>query len=280
MRLDEDNVDEAKELEAEQRELKWLLCDIHGGIKSSIHVGLQECLSRLSEQDDGLKLVMSSNRSETLKGIVTRVGATVCECDIVVKLASANKGHPFHVKLKENETYPLLQVVDAVNFISEALQTTSRLTTDSPPENDVQTRIYLSETLGYVKSALAALREPKASSIYPHQVTDTSKFVDLPPGLVVDFYVSDSNVITELRTIEDIAGNHHTLDSFTSALSLKKKKQEKVVAYNGSSVVEHEHVKVESQDPCLISETAKLTAVESHLAAMVRKLQLCLGCVR
>ncbi|ANB11601.1 hypothetical protein AWJ20_4422 [Sugiyamaella lignohabitans] len=303
---------EQKEQEAQKNELRWLLEEIHLDVKSSVIVGIEECLSRLCDRENAVKLVMSSSRRETVKGTVDRVGTYISECDMLIKLPSANKGHPFPIRLgkdpiatksgtssptvhptgqvtesKANTSYPLIQLVDTVNFLDEALSLSQQLTIDCQAlskeghsHSHINTQMGLGQLLGLVKNALSTLHEPKPSSIYPQRRTDRTKFSGLPAGVAVDFYLIDSNVITDIRAYEDIDDpSTSPVDAFgaiTSMLSIGKKKHPpQIIKHGDLSIIEHERVRIESQDPNLISVTTKLTALEALLESIVRKLQLC-----
>lgn len=58
------------------RELEWLLQSLQEAL-SSLKEGLQECAALLAPQEPGSTLVLSSLRSENVKGFVTRVGTKV-----------------------------------------------------------------------------------------------------------------------------------------------------------------------------------------------------------
>jgi len=58
------------------RELEWLLSSLQETL-ASLKNGLEECIVLLAPQEPGSTLVLSSPRSESVKGFVTRVGTRV-----------------------------------------------------------------------------------------------------------------------------------------------------------------------------------------------------------
>lgn len=70
-----------------QRELSWLLSALQETL-SSLKSGLEDCSSLLAPRDQGSTLVLSSHRSEALKGFVTRNGSNITKGDIQLRLAS------------------------------------------------------------------------------------------------------------------------------------------------------------------------------------------------
>ncbi|KAF3917245.1 hypothetical protein AA313_de0200848 [Arthrobotrys entomopaga] len=62
--------------EAALRELAWLITEIQESLLS-LRSGLEECLSLLAPTQPGSTLVLSTSRSEGLKGFVTRVGSAI-----------------------------------------------------------------------------------------------------------------------------------------------------------------------------------------------------------
>jgi hypothetical protein len=61
---------------SQARELSWLLDSLQE-ILTSLKSGLEECYALLAPIEPGSTLVMSSPRSESIKGHVTRVGARI-----------------------------------------------------------------------------------------------------------------------------------------------------------------------------------------------------------
>jgi hypothetical protein len=72
---------DAAQLASEQaasqaRELEWLLVQLRETLRS-LKAGLEECAALLAPTENGSTLVLSSVRSECLKGLVTRVGTRI-----------------------------------------------------------------------------------------------------------------------------------------------------------------------------------------------------------
>lgn len=67
----------AREQTASQaRELEWLLRELRSTLQS-LKAGFEECAALLAPSETGSTLVLSSVRSESLKGLVTRVGTRI-----------------------------------------------------------------------------------------------------------------------------------------------------------------------------------------------------------
>lgn len=58
------------------RELEWLLVQLRETLQS-LKAGFEECAALLAPSENGSTLVLSSLRSESLKGLVTRVGTRI-----------------------------------------------------------------------------------------------------------------------------------------------------------------------------------------------------------
>jgi hypothetical protein len=61
---------------SQARELEWLLVQLRETLQS-LKAGLEECAALLAPSENGSTLVLSSLRSESLKGLITRVGTRV-----------------------------------------------------------------------------------------------------------------------------------------------------------------------------------------------------------
>lgn len=68
---------------SQARELEWLLVQLRETLQS-LKAGLEECAALLAPTENGSTLVLSSLRSESLKGLITRIGTRitkgVCSC--------------------------------------------------------------------------------------------------------------------------------------------------------------------------------------------------------
>lgn len=239
-----------------------MLKDTRNQVNSNITEGLIECKERLCAPFSGFKLVMSSGRSEALKGIVVRVGTALLDCELKLKLPNSLPTPQTEISL--SSVFPLAQVVDTVNYIDEAVESVRR----SRYANSDIVLAMLSRLLALVRSATNRLREPTPAQKFPLRAPPEPGLFSppLPPGLVVDFYLEDSSVVTDVRVISEVSGDDstaedkHSAAGFFSSIGIKPKKAPVLnfVEYNGKHVLEVERVRVESQDPNLISATAKL----------------------
>ncbi|KAF8475621.1 Rogdi leucine zipper containing protein-domain-containing protein [Kalaharituber pfeilii] len=67
------------------RELYWLLTSLQDTL-SSLRSGLRECIALIQPTEPASTLVLSSSRSESLKGYVTRVGDRIVKGDMHIKM--------------------------------------------------------------------------------------------------------------------------------------------------------------------------------------------------
>ncbi|KAF8416074.1 Rogdi leucine zipper containing protein-domain-containing protein [Tirmania nivea] len=67
------------------RELSWLLLSLQDTLLS-LRTGLQECIALIQPTEPASTLVLSSPRSEALKGYVTRVGDRIVKGDMQIKM--------------------------------------------------------------------------------------------------------------------------------------------------------------------------------------------------
>ena len=61
---------------SQARELEWLLVQLRETLQS-LKAGLEECATLLAPTENGSTLVLSSLRSESLKGLITRIGTRI-----------------------------------------------------------------------------------------------------------------------------------------------------------------------------------------------------------
>jgi hypothetical protein len=61
---------------SQARELEWLLVQLRETLQS-LKAGLEECATLLAPSENGSTLVLTSVRSESLKGLITRIGTRI-----------------------------------------------------------------------------------------------------------------------------------------------------------------------------------------------------------
>ena len=61
---------------SQARELQWLLVQLHDTLQA-LKAGLDECAALLAPSENGSTLVLTSVRSESLKGLITRIGTRI-----------------------------------------------------------------------------------------------------------------------------------------------------------------------------------------------------------
>ncbi|CAN6598384.1 hypothetical protein TRVA0_001S05710 [Trichomonascus vanleenenianus] len=251
----------------EERELEWLLKETQSEVHNSIKEGLEECLARLCEKHGEYKLVVSSNKSEVLKGIVTRSGPALVNVDVSVKMPHLNKNHTLPIKLANGKKYALEQLVDASNHLLHSSRIASGPFKIS---NGYRVKFDINEMLTGVRSAMKALKEPLKTRQFPNHAIDLGLFEGLKESaenIAINFYIAESSIITDIRSFE--YADHQPF------WSLGKRKHPEV-DFNGRQAIELERVIVESQDPNLITVSAKLGALESHLEVLRKKLDIVL----
>ncbi|KAJ5523101.1 hypothetical protein N7513_012645 [Penicillium frequentans] len=108
------------------RELEWLLQSLQESLVS-LKEGLQECAALIAPQEPGSTLVLSSLRSENVKGFVTRLGTQVVKGDIQLRLPSLPppRGSPStRLTLSQSPEAPSLvlqQLVSVRNLVNQSL---------------------------------------------------------------------------------------------------------------------------------------------------------------
>ncbi|KAK6341877.1 hypothetical protein TWF730_001363 [Orbilia blumenaviensis] len=312
--------------DATLRELAWLITEIQESLLS-LRSGLEECLSLLAPSQPGSTLVLSTSRSEGLKGFVTRVGSAIVKGDMQVKMHGLpnTKGlgyyrlqltspPPSSSDSTSTPSFHLPQLTDCRNFVHSALTTL-------PSSSSVETHKALSLTtrtssavidskllasqldslLSDIQSARQILKTTQKSNLFPYHTVDGSIFdPQLPENLALDVTIQDVAIVTELRLLENTSPAAYTgltalsmnIDQHLSNFNFREKiagafkgrargdgsgsgngngngngnGEDETYTYKGAQVRVKERIRVESQDPSLMSVVAKLGALEHNLA--------------
>lgn len=290
------------------RELEWLLASFQDTLQS-LKSGLEECAELLAPKDPGSTLVLSSLRSENLKGFITRVGARIVKGEVHLRLPSlpSPKGQTsYKLSVSTLPTAPTLvleQLTTARTLINACLDVVdaTRWTGDSTNANFISGQIrLLHDNIQEAKSALRGWSERQKA--WHEAPVDVNAFnPPLPASVSFHLSVSEAAVLLNVRTLEAAYPNTGTNTplSFTgggstpsySGLSLRERlttalggarpvfhdEAHEVFMYKGQEVRVRDKVRVESQDPSLMAAMAKLGALERNVALSKRALDIVMG---
>ncbi|PWW72942.1 hypothetical protein C7212DRAFT_225615 [Tuber magnatum] len=285
------------EEESAARELAWLLSSLQETI-DNVRSGLREC-SNLLTPSAGSTLVLSSPRSESLKGFATRVANRVVKSDMQVKMHGLpnTKGSACH-KLSldaKGKGIVLEQLADVGNHVAEGLEIVDGGRGRMGMGMGVAEKLH--GVMRSVRAARDALRGIQVHRLFPYHATDPRIFdPPLHPHLAFDLYISEAALIVELRTLDLLSPSEHrgptfalpSLESpfgfrerFAAAVGLRNggngvgaANQDEIYSYKGGDVRVREKVRVESQDPSLMAIWAKLGGLEHALGLAIKSLDI------
>ena len=307
-----DPADLIKEEEATlARELEWLLLSLQDTLQS-LKKGLEECAELLAPQDPGSTLVLSSLRSENLKGFITRIGTRVVKGDVHLRLPSlppprGQNAYKLSIsQLPSAHTMVLEQLTTTRTLINACLDVVdaTRWTGDAKNANFISGQLrLLHDNIQEAKSALKGWL-PDQKPWHETPVPADAFNPPLPDFISFHLSISEAAVLLNVRTLEAAYPNTGTNTplSFTSVsstsgqvsysgFSLREKlvtalgggrpvfhdEAHEVFMYKGQEVRVRDKVRVESQDPCLMSAFAKLGALERSVAVARRTLDVVMG---
>ncbi|KAH0184178.1 hypothetical protein KCU70_g9174, partial [Aureobasidium melanogenum] len=286
--------------ETRQRELSWLL-DAFQETLSSLKSGLEDCSVLLAPRDQGSTLVVSSHRSEAVKGFITRNGSNITKGDVQLRLASLAppRGQTsYKLSISTSPSAPALrlkQIAEVRTLINSSLDVVDATTWtgDKRDANFISGQLtLLHENIRDAKAVLKA--DPAAQDADKTWASEPldDKIFDPPPPPNLSFHlsISDAALLLHVRTLEPASSTGSSTPSGGSGPSFTgfglrdrlahalgagprppaHDEAEDVFTYRGTQVRVKEKVRVESQDPSLISAMAKLAALE-HTVELGRR---------
>lgn len=292
------------------REVEWLLASLQDTL-ASLKAGLEECAELLAPKEPGSTLVLSSLRSENLKGFITRVGTRIVKGDVQLRLPSLPppKGQmSYKLSISALPTAPtiaLQQLTTTRTLINACLDVVdaTRWTGDANNANFISGQLkLLHENIQEAKSALKGWTEDQKP--WHEDVVDPNAFnPPLPGNVSFHLSVSEAAVLLNVRTLETAYPNTGTNTPLSipggsaqgaqsySGFSLRERlatalvgqrqafhdEAHEVFMYRGQEVRVRDKVRVESQDPSLMSALAKLGALERNVALSRRALSVVMG---
>jgi hypothetical protein len=201
--------------ETTARELVWLLSSLQETLVS-LKDGLSSCATLLAPQEPGSTLVLSSHRSEALKGFVNRVGARLVKGEIHLRLAPAlpiPRGQSsFRISVSNLPTAPavvLEQLTTARTLINGSLDVidATRWTGDAHNPAFIAGQLRLLHE--HIQDARAALQgDADVAAAWPGASIDTTAFhPTLPRNLSLHLHIADAAIILTARTVEFAASS-------------------------------------------------------------------------
>lgn len=299
-----------KEEEATQaRELEWLLASLQDTLRS-LKEGLEDCSELLAPKEPGSTLVLSSLRSENLKGFITRVGTRIVKGDVQLRIPSLPppRGQTsYKLTLSNLPTAPTIvleQLTTTRTLINACLDVVdaTRWTGDSTNANFISGQLkLLHDNIQEAKSALKGWTDSQ-KPWHEESVDENAFNPPLPSNVSFHLSISEAAVLLNVRTLESAYPNTGTNTPLSfnntsggaqsySGFSLRERlatalgggrqafhdEAHEVFAYKGQEVRVRDKVRVESQDPSLMAAMAKLGALERNVALSRRALDVVMG---
>ncbi|KAE9991114.1 hypothetical protein EG327_000411 [Venturia inaequalis] len=283
-----------KETRSLANELEWLLTALQDTLKD-LKAGLEEVSSLLAPTEQGSTLVVSSHRSESLKGFITRVGTRIVKGNIQLRLATLppSKGHASYPLVTSSApqapTLVLEQLTAARTLINACLDVVDASTWagDSKDPQFIAGQMRLLDV--NISEAKAALKGAPEKQIpwWQHPVEAETFEPPLPTNLAFHLCIVEASLLLEIRTLEPLHPAQSDFSAFSfgnrlaSALGASRvpghDEADKVFTYKDQEVKVKEKVRVESQDPNLMAAMAKLNALERSVALGRKALDIVMG---
>ncbi|PMD32450.1 hypothetical protein L207DRAFT_471136 [Hyaloscypha variabilis F] len=280
------------------RELAWLLDSLQETL-ASLKSGLEECYALLAPIEPGSTLVISSPRSESIKGHITRVGTRIVKGTLALRLRTHA---PLNLSL--NTTHPLLltPLTTLRTLLNQSLDMVAitRWTGDRHSAPFISSQLHLLHSL--LLEALSVLKGPALLTPIHSASSGTSTPIPTPPGrawfespvdpdtftpplpptLSLHLTLLESSLLLTCRVLESTAVQPNPMSRFALAIGAQRRlehdEMDEVFLYRGDEVRVREKVRVEgSADPSLLSLGAKLGALERTVAERRKGLEVLMG---
>ncbi|MCJ1255777.1 hypothetical protein MMC24_003594 [Lignoscripta atroalba] len=281
------------------RELQWLLESLQETL-ASLKSGLEECVALLQPREPGSTLVLSSVRSESVKGFVTRVGTRIVKGDIHLRLTTlppprSSGSYPLHLSTAPTAPSLILnQLVSVRNLINQSLDVVdiSTWTGDAHDANFISGQLRL--LFDFIQEARQTLKggdEAVGGRWWESPIDENIFNPPLPPTLSFHLSISEASLLLHLRTLFPVNTGTPTSTFSTESLtglSLRQRlglaaklpehdESDQFFVYRGQEVKVREKIRVESQDPSLMAVMAKLSALEHRVGVARRSLAVVMG---
>lgn len=301
--------------EAQRLELQWLLGEFQQSL-ASLKEGLDECAALLAPKEPGSTLVLSSLRSESVKGFVTRIGTKIVKGDIHLRLASlppntprtqTNSNPSTHLAFAPSPTTPELvlpQLFAVRSLVNDSLDIVdvSRWAGQATDASFISGQLRLlhdnlSNAKAYMKGPIAGQARDVPGGEWWTSSVDAKIFQPpLPDHLSLHFTIQDANIVLTIRTLAPSSpGGTPATPASDSGFSLSGFNLRNKLLGLGPRAPNHDEVgeifewlgkqdvivrekaRVETGDPSLMSSAAKLSALEHEVARWRHNLRTVMG---
>ncbi|KAK6382709.1 hypothetical protein LTS17_003378 [Exophiala oligosperma] len=265
-------------------ELQWLLKSLQHSL-GALKEGLEECAALLAAKEPGSTLVLSSLRSESVKGFVTRVGTKLVKGVGWPKREGRRRLQAVRSRINDS-----LDIIDIARWTGQS--------TDSSFISG-QLRLlhdHLREARSYLKGPVTGAEVAAIPGAEWWNCSADESIFQPPLGdyLSLHFTIQDANLVLTVRTLAPTSpgGTPSTPaeGSFSlSGFNLRSKllglgprppnhdEMGEMFDWRGKQeVIVREKVRVESGDPSLMSVAAKLSALEHEVARWRMNLRIIL----
>jgi Rogdi leucine zipper containing protein len=298
-----------------QLEIQWYLKYLQEQL-GSLKEGLEECVILLAPKEPGSTLVLSSLRSESVKGHITRIGTKVVKGDIHLRLTTlppntartqTNSNPSTRLTFSPSPSSPdlvLPQLFAVKSLINDSLDIidVSRWAGEPTNESFISGQLkLLHDHLNNAKAYLKGVTTDQHVETIPgaewwlNSVDQNVFQPPLPDHLSLHFTILDANIVLTIRTLLSTSpgGTPSTpsdapfsLSSFslrTKLLGLGPRppthdEMGEIYEWRGKEdVIVREKVRVETGDPNLLSVAAKLSALEHEVYRWRHNLGVLMG---
>ncbi|EPX74042.1 RAVE complex subunit Rav2 [Schizosaccharomyces octosporus yFS286] len=270
-----------------QKEKEWFEKNVLPGFWESVINEVKEALE-LVERDTPTVLVFSSQKTDAVKGIVSRKGALIDRINLTIKVGRSTQ----MIKLEEPKTLKLEQILSLVNYLHYLLYVLLRIKKNSARaiqqlEEILRAIAYLLNTEEENNGSCAtnlvsqgnniSLQAPFSQSLqsasggsdlsnsqsplYVYKKAASDLFTPpLPSNLGLSFSVSKSSVCLHLFRL---LGTNPILDSFKFGSN-----------ETNNTLHPSQRIDAFSQDPILLAVTAKLSALQKRVNDISYRLKI------
>ncbi|KAF2747531.1 hypothetical protein M011DRAFT_46894 [Sporormia fimetaria CBS 119925] len=284
-----------EQAKSQARELEWLLSELRESLQS-LKAGLEECAALLAPTETGSTLVLSSVRSESLKGLVTRVGTRIVKGNVKLRLASLpppRGASSYDLTIATGPEAPDLvikQLTSVKNSINNSLDVidVTTWTGDAKNAHFIAGQLQLlTDNMQEARQALKGYSDVQMPW-WEDPIDERTFEPPLPPNVSFHLSIFDAALLLEIRTLEihnpdeglSMTGFNFR-DRLAVALGASRQpvhdEADRTFTYKGQEVRVKEKIRIESQDPALMSVMAKLSALDHSLMMNQKALNIVMG---
>jgi len=191
----------------QEKEIRWYVSEVLSSHIGSLRETLQTCVANLDEENQvEYKLPLSSHKTETIKGILTRQNFKITALHLCITNKNFNNGKKYEIKLKSDSYLIIRQLLDCHDAMENAIGNIDKILENDQNGGNIDLFVrYFEQVCSHISLARKSLSDPNPAYVFPKFRIPSHHFEPpIPNTGALDFSVNDGELTVEFKSLTQI----------------------------------------------------------------------------